>query len=126
LQGCEILIDELRKQQTTALLVQNLDRLDESVKEEADGVHNTLAIFENLTEIKPELCRESSEQGLLEWILKRLKAKMPFDANKLYCSEILSILIQDTNENRLQLGTIDGIGNGGIDVSYLLFLWTYQ
>lgn len=25
-----------------ALLVQNLERLDESVKEEADGVHNTL------------------------------------------------------------------------------------
>lgn len=25
-----------------ALLVQNLERLDESVREEADGVHNTL------------------------------------------------------------------------------------
>ena len=28
--------------QITALLVQNLERLDESVKEEADGVYNTL------------------------------------------------------------------------------------
>lgn len=28
--------------QVVALLVQNLERLDESVKEEADGVHNTL------------------------------------------------------------------------------------
>lgn len=28
--------------QIVALLVQNLERLDESVKEEADGVHNTL------------------------------------------------------------------------------------
>lgn len=27
-----------------ALLVQNLERLDESVKEEADGVHNTLGM----------------------------------------------------------------------------------
>lgn len=35
--------------------------------------------------------------------------KMPFDANKLYCSEIMSILLQDTNENRVLLGNIDGI-----------------
>ena len=28
--------------QVIALLVQNLERLDESVKEESDGVHNTL------------------------------------------------------------------------------------
>lgn len=28
--------------QVVALLVQNLERLDESVREEADGVHNTL------------------------------------------------------------------------------------
>ena len=28
--------------QVVALLVQNLERLDENVKEEADGVHNTL------------------------------------------------------------------------------------
>ena len=28
--------------QVVALLVQNLDRLDEAVKEEGDGVHNTL------------------------------------------------------------------------------------
>lgn len=28
--------------QVVAILVQSLDRLDESVKEESDGVHNTL------------------------------------------------------------------------------------
>lgn len=31
-----------------ALLVQNMERLDEQVKEEADGIHNTLG-KENLT-----------------------------------------------------------------------------
>ena len=30
--------------QVTAMLVQNMERLDETVKEEADGVHNTLGI----------------------------------------------------------------------------------
>lgn len=108
-EGADILIECLRKQQITALLVQNLDRMDETVKEEADGVHNTLAIIENLTELRPEFCQEAAEQGLLQWILKRLKAKSPFDANKLYCSEILSILIQDNKENQAQLGALDGI-----------------
>lgn len=107
--GAETLIECLRRQQVGALLVQNLDRLDEQVKEESDGVHNTLAIFENLTEIHPEMCREAAEQGLLQWLLKRLRVKMPFDGNKLYCSEMLSILVQDNNENRLLLGTLDGI-----------------
>ncbi|XP_058059236.1 beta-catenin-like protein 1 [Anopheles bellator] len=109
LDGAETLIEALRSQQAAGLLVQNLERLQETVKEEADGVHNTLAIFENLIEIRPEIAKEVAEQGLLQWILKRLRAKMPFDANKLYCSEILSILVQNTNVNRIMLGSIDGI-----------------
>ena len=36
---------------------------------------------------------------------------MAFDANKLYCSEILSILLQGTPENRQLLGD-----QGGIDI----------
>nr|XP_014092563.1 beta-catenin-like protein 1 [Bactrocera oleae] len=108
-EGAEILIEALRKQQVCALLVQNLERLNEEVKEEADGVHNSLAIVENLTEMHSDIVREAAEQGLLAWLLKRLKQKSPFDPNKLYCSEILSILIQTNNDNRLMLGTIDGI-----------------
>lgn len=109
LEGAETLIDALRNQQAAGLLVQNLERLDETVKEEADGVHNTLAIFENLMEINSDIAQELAEQGLLQWILKRLRAKMPFDVNKLYASEVLSILLQDTNENRILLGNLDGI-----------------
>lgn len=107
--GAEKLIDCLQEQKITKLLVTNcLERFDESVKEESDAVHNIMAIFENLTEFRPEMCIEIAEQGLLSWILKRLKGK-GFDANKLYCSEILSILIQSTNENRILLGESDGI-----------------
>lgn len=109
IEGAEVLIEALRKQQVCALLVQNLDRMDETEKEEAKGVHDTLAVFENLMEIKSEVCVEAANQGLLQWILKRLKAKLPFDANKLYCSEIMSILIQESKENRLLLGTLEGI-----------------
>lgn len=49
------------------------------------------------------------KQGLMHWLLRRIKAKTPFDANKLYASELLSILLQHTQENRLLLGDIDGI-----------------
>ena len=55
------------------------------------------------------MCLLAAQQGLLNWILKRLKAKIAFDANKLYCSEILSILLQGTPENRQFIGEFGGI-----------------
>ncbi|XP_075133549.1 beta-catenin-like protein 1 [Leptodactylus fuscus] len=108
-EGAQVLIDALVEGQVIALLVQNLERLDETVKEESDGVHNTLAIIENMTEFRPEICSEAAQQGLLQWLLKRLKAKLPFDANKLYCSEILAILLQNNDDTRELLGELDGI-----------------
>ncbi|KAL7019529.1 hypothetical protein ACKWTF_011143 [Chironomus riparius] len=107
-EGAEKLINCLQEQKITKLLVSCLDRFDETIKEESDAVHNTFSIFENLTEYKPEMSEEIAEQGLLAWMLKRLKVKQ-YDANKLYCSEILSILLQSTNENRILLGKIEGI-----------------
>ncbi|KAI5693771.1 hypothetical protein M8J75_005537 [Diaphorina citri] len=108
-EGTESLLTALLDQQVCALLVQNLERLDETVKEESDGVHNTLGIFENLCELKPDVIHDIGKQGIIQWSLKRLKAKIPFDGNKLYTSEILSILCQKNNENRKLLGDLDGI-----------------
>lgn len=109
LEGATALIDALLNQQVCALLVQNLERLDEAVPEESAGVHNTLAIFENLFEFRPNVGVDAAKQGLLQWLLRRLRVKLPFDGNKLYASEILSILLQNSPENREQLGEIDGI-----------------
>lgn len=108
-EGAEVLIDALLEGQVVALLVQNMERLDEQVKEEADGIYNTLAIIENMAEFRPGLCTEAAQQGLMQWLLKRIKAKMPFDANKLYCSEILAILLQNNDTTRELLGEMDGI-----------------
>ena len=85
-------------QQICALLVQNLDRLNDAVsREESDGVHNTLAIVENLIEFRPEVCKEAAEAGLMTWLIsKRLKVRMTFDDNKLYCSEILRYEIRES------------------------------
>ncbi|KAG2464466.1 CTBL1 protein, partial [Polypterus senegalus] len=108
-EGAEVLIDALLEGQVVALLVQNMERLDEQVKEEAGGVYNTLAIIENMAEFRPEMCTEAAQQGLMQWLLKRIKAKMPFDDNKLYSSEILAILLQNNDTNRDLLGELDGI-----------------
>ncbi|XP_058792146.1 beta-catenin-like protein 1 [Phymastichus coffea] len=105
----DVLIDALLNQQVFALLVQNLERLDETISDESSGVFNTLSIFENLLEIKPEICVDAGKQGLITWLLKRVKVKGPFDSNKLYATEILSILLQNTSENKLLLGDLDGI-----------------
>ena len=92
-----------------ALLVQNLDRLDEKVKEDSDGVHNTLAIIENMCDLKgDEVTAKSGEQGLLKWLLKRVRVRQ-YDANKLYASEILAILLQGNEGNQRLLGDEDGI-----------------
>lgn len=50
-EGADSLIDALLSQQICALLVQNLERLDEAVKEEAEGVHNTLGMYSSLPEV---------------------------------------------------------------------------
>jgi len=69
---------------------------------------NLLAIVENILEVQPSLSLESCKQGLLQWLLKRIKVK-GFDQNKLYAAEILSILLQNQDENRKILGDLNGI-----------------
>ncbi|KAK7114078.1 beta-catenin-like protein 1 [Littorina saxatilis] len=103
------LVDALLEGQITAMLVQNMERLDETVKEEADGVHNSLAIIENVTEFRTEVSGDAAQQGLLVWLLKRVKMKLPFDVNKLYASEIMAILLQNSDEVRQLLGEQEGI-----------------
>ena len=91
------------------MLVQNMERLDEKVKEDFDGIHNTLAIVENMCEVKnKEVCIAGGEQGILIWLLKRVRIRQ-YDNNKLYSSEILAILLQGNEANQRLLGEKDGI-----------------
>jgi len=107
--GANSLIQALLENQVCSLLVNNLERLDESVKVESDGVHNTLSIVENIVELKPEVCKDVASAGFMSWLIKKLKVKVPFDDNKLYASEILSILLQNEPQNRLMFGEQDAI-----------------
>ena len=78
-------------------LVQNLFRFKESDEEDSKAIYNTLNLIENLAEIKPkDFCELSaSSTRILDWLLQRLK-KPAFDANKLYCSEILAVYLHSS------------------------------
>ena len=108
-EGSKSLIDTLTKGQIVALLVQNMERLDETNKEEADGVNNSLAVVENIIEFDPEICSATVDQGLLTWLLRRVRQKGPFDGNKLYASELLGVILQQSEQVRKALGEKDGI-----------------
>ena len=81
-----------------------------------------------MTELRPTLCVDACKQGLLTCLLKRLKVgtwrkrnysrnlcsslskvKSPFSSIRLYCSELMSILLQNHDENRQMLGELEGI-----------------
>ena len=49
--AADSLVDALLEGQVTALLIQNMERLDETVKEEADGVYNSLGKFRSAREM---------------------------------------------------------------------------
>ncbi|OQR69458.1 beta-catenin protein 1-like [Tropilaelaps mercedesae] len=108
-EGALALVDCLIDKRVAFQLVENMQRLNETVKEEADGLHHSLAVVEHITEFRPDYAAAAAQEGLMAFLLKRLRAKMPFDANKLYVSEILAILLQNCEPNRKMLGEIEGI-----------------
>lgn len=107
-----VLIDAFLKAQGLELVVQNISRLDEANEDDAQGVYNSLAVIENLVEIRPDIAILVCEKtNILQFLLLRLKEKA-FDANKFYCAEILSILTQADvlNQRRLcSMPDMDGM-----------------
>eukprot|EP00124_Ichthyophonus_hoferi_P005491 Ihof_evm2s810 gene=Ihof_evmTU2s810 len=102
-------IDALMEADFLELLMQNLERLDETVREDADCVHNTLGLIENLCALKPGIFKPVFHNAKLrQWLKFRLKQKV-FDANKLYAAEILAILLQQGEENWKLFGEEEGL-----------------
>jgi beta-catenin-like protein 1 len=108
-EACKMLVDAFVKQNALELLVQTLNRLDEKEESEKQGVYNLLSIIENFTEVNIELCQVLGEKTeILQWLLKRIQQRQ-FDDIKLYCSEILSILLQNSKDNQIKVGKLNGI-----------------
>lgn len=61
-----ILVESMLEHNAIELLVQRLNSLAEANPDEAKAVFNTLSIFENMVEVKPEVCLNSdhNEHGL--------------------------------------------------------------
>ncbi|OEL21915.1 Beta-catenin-like protein 1 [Dichanthelium oligosanthes] len=105
----QALADALVDANALDLLVHNLSRFSEADPDEAEAVHNTLAVLENLLDLRPHLADKVCDgTKLLRWLLSRLKAR-EFDANKQYASEILAILLQNSPANQKRLGQINGV-----------------
>ncbi|KAL6049631.1 Beta-catenin-like protein 1 [Balamuthia mandrillaris] len=94
------LLDSFFEHSGLEMLISNMERLSEEDEEDKRGIFQTLAIVENLTETRPETCSLLFEKtGFLSWALRRIKGT-PFDENKAYCCELLSICLQLSPSNR--------------------------
>lgn len=104
-----ILVDALIENNALELLVQNLSRMEENEPDEASAVFNTLSVLENMVEVRPAVAEMVCERTkLLRWLLNRIKAR-EFDSNKLYASEILAILLQNSAINQRRVGQLNGV-----------------
>ncbi|KAK0453697.1 Catenin-beta-like protein [Armillaria borealis] len=108
-EALKILIEGLLENSILELLVENLKRFNETEESDRQGVFHILGIFENVLGFDPALSNQLvSKTNFLPWLLDRIQAKT-FDENRGYAAEILSILLQDSTDNRLQLGKHDGV-----------------
>ncbi|KAI9304077.1 hypothetical protein BJ944DRAFT_164270, partial [Cunninghamella echinulata] len=91
------------------LLVQNLERLDESEETDRQGVFKILGIFENLLSLEPTLAKNIAlKTNLASWLLKRIQQK-EFDSNRGYAAELISILLQEYHDARIKFCELDAI-----------------
>ena len=121
-----VLIDALLDGQCLELIVQNLSRLDETSDEDSQGVHDSFSILENLLEIRPSLALMMGEKThIFKFLLLRLQAKS-FDQNKLYCSELLSMLLQNEASNAKRLANVAGVRSCHASMYVCMcHLWSY-
>jgi len=109
-EATKTLVTALIANQALELLVQNLSRLDEKQSEDVQAVFNTLSIIENLAEFEPQMVETITEKtDIMKYLLQHISKDKPFDGNKLYSSEILSILLQTVEKNQKKLAELDGI-----------------
>ncbi|KAF9075754.1 DUF1716-domain-containing protein [Rhodocollybia butyracea] len=105
----KLLIDALLENSILNLLVGNLKRLNEAEESDRQGVFHILGFFENVIGFNPSLASELvSKTDILPWLLERIQSKK-HDESRGYAAELMSILLQDNQANRLELGKRDGI-----------------
>ncbi|KAK7470595.1 hypothetical protein VKT23_002019 [Stygiomarasmius scandens] len=108
-EALKVLIEALLEHSILDLLVDNLKRLNEDEESDRQGLFHVLGIFENILGFNPQLSTKLvSGTSILPWLLQRIQSK-EHNENRGYAAEILSILLQDNQPNRLELGKKDGV-----------------
>ncbi|KAI0304115.1 DUF1716-domain-containing protein [Russula brevipes] len=103
------LISALLGHSILELLVDNMTRLNEAEEADRQGIYHVLGIFENFVGSKPQLAeRLVLKTKLSSWLLSRIQSKT-HEENRSYAAELLSILLQGSQLNRLELGKKDGV-----------------
>ncbi|KAI0719562.1 Catenin-beta-like protein [Cerioporus squamosus] len=103
------LIEAFNANSILELLVDNLSRFNEEEESDRQGIFHVLGIFENILGFNADLSTELvSKTKILDWLLRRIESPK-HDENRGYAAEILSILLQDKRQNRLELGKRDGV-----------------
>ncbi|KAF1769473.1 hypothetical protein GCK72_001290 [Caenorhabditis remanei] len=109
-EGAAELIESLVSGSIVTTLLACVERLDETIKDEADGVHNALSVIDNMIGFRVEITEECVKHGFTVWLLKRCFQKGAFDANKMFASELLSVILQTSDNAKAKLtDKIDGI-----------------
>jgi len=108
----EDVINALFDAQLCQMTLDVLNRIDESASDEDfKAVTNGLTMIENLAEIMPqETCKQfAAISEFLPWLIKRVRAPGAMDYNKVYASEILGILLQNSESSRDSMKKIEGV-----------------
>ncbi|KJA30234.1 hypothetical protein HYPSUDRAFT_61084 [Hypholoma sublateritium FD-334 SS-4] len=108
-EALKVLAEALVSNSALELLVDNLLRLNEQEEADKQGVFHVLGIFENMIGLDPSLGSDLvSKTKVLDWLLTRIQSKA-HDENRGYSAELLSILLQSSQSNKIQLGNSNGI-----------------
>ncbi|KAI9025686.1 Catenin-beta-like protein [Hyaloraphidium curvatum] len=110
--GVKELVKALVEGQALELVVQNLTRLDENRDEDRKGVFGILGFIENVIAVDSGASSAVvAKTQVLPFLLRRIQAK-GMDSNKQYASEMLAILLQADQPNRLKFCEL-----GGVDIA---------
>ncbi|KAJ8600766.1 hypothetical protein CTAYLR_006105 [Chrysophaeum taylorii] len=114
-EGTRVLSKALVESEVVELLGAALERFDETT-EESQGTHDALGVFEHLLSEDVDAVRpEAAFASCGAFLVRRVK-KPSFDANKLYASEVLAILLQRSEGAARALAAAeDEAGANGVD-----------
>uniref|UniRef100_A0A6G1SB11 Beta-catenin-like protein 1 n=1 Tax=Aceria tosichella TaxID=561515 RepID=A0A6G1SB11_9ACAR len=90
------------------LLLSNVERLHIGVCGEEECIRDTLEIFENILEQDPVAISRSSRK-MIEWMVNELKVGHNYNRAKFEISDLLTILVSSTDENKVYLCEANGI-----------------